>query len=50
MNTLQGAIKNGQVILDAPAALPDGTRVEVLPTRRDPAVARNARGRLADDD
>jgi hypothetical protein len=24
-------MKNGQIILDAPAALPDGTRVEVLP-------------------
>lgn len=24
-------MKNGQIILDAPAALPEGTRVEVLP-------------------
>ena len=31
MNALQGTIKNGQVILDAPAALPDGARVEVRP-------------------
>ena len=31
MNALQGTIKNGQIILDAPAALPEGTRVEVLP-------------------
>jgi hypothetical protein len=31
MSTLQGTIKNGQVILDAPAALPDGARVEVRP-------------------
>src|ERR1700730_17700843 len=31
MKTLQGTIKNGQIILDAPAALPEGTRVEVLP-------------------
>jgi hypothetical protein len=31
MNTLQGTIKNGQIILDTPANLPEGTRVEVLP-------------------
>jgi len=31
MNTLQGTIRNGQIILDAPAALPEGTRVEVAP-------------------
>ena len=31
MNALQGTIKNGHIILDAPAALPEGTRVEVLP-------------------
>ena len=31
MNALQGTIKNGQIILDAPAPLPEGTRVEVLP-------------------
>src|SRR5260370_41417824 len=31
MTALQGTIKNGQVILDAPAALPDGARVEVRP-------------------
>ena len=31
MKALQGTIKNGQVILDAPAALPDGARVEVRP-------------------
>ena len=31
MSALQGTIKNGQIILDAPAALPEGTRVEVLP-------------------
>src|ERR1700690_2878583 len=29
MNALQGTIRNGQVILDAPAALPDGARGEV---------------------
>src|SRR5712692_7207557 len=31
MQTLQGIIKNGQIVLDAPATLPEGTRVEVLP-------------------
>jgi hypothetical protein len=31
MTALHGTIKNGQIILDAPAALPEGTRVEVLP-------------------
>jgi hypothetical protein len=31
MNALQGTYKNGHVVLDAPAALPEGARVEVLP-------------------
>jgi hypothetical protein len=31
MTALQGTIKNGQIILDTPAALAEGTRVEVLP-------------------
>jgi Ser/Thr protein kinase RdoA (MazF antagonist) len=31
MNTLQGTVKNGQIVLDAPVPLPEGTRVEVLP-------------------
>lgn len=31
MNALQGTIKNGQIVLDDPAELPEGTRVEVLP-------------------
>src|SRR5262245_34992963 len=31
MNALQGIIKNGQVLLDGPALLPEGTRVEVHP-------------------
>jgi hypothetical protein len=31
MNALQGTIKNGQIVLDIPAALPEGTRVEVVP-------------------
>jgi hypothetical protein len=36
MNALQGTIKNGQVILDFPVALPEGTRVEVLPIEDSP--------------
>ncbi len=31
MTAFQGTIKNGHIILDAPAALPEGTRVEVFP-------------------
>ena len=31
MNALQGTIKNGQIVLDVPAELPEGSRVEVLP-------------------
>ena len=31
MNALNGTISHGQVILDKPADLPEGTRVEVLP-------------------
>ncbi len=31
MNALQGTIRNGHIILDVPAALPEGTPVEVLP-------------------
>jgi len=31
MNTLQGTIINGQIVLDAPPVFPEGTRVEVLP-------------------
>ncbi len=31
MDGLQGTIKNGQIVLDAPGALPEGTRVAVLP-------------------
>ena len=34
MNALQGTIKNGQIVLDAPAPLPEGTRVEVLPIEK----------------
>jgi len=31
MNASQGTVEHGQIILDSPAALPDGTRVEVVP-------------------
>lgn len=31
MNVLQGTIKNGQIILDAPVTLAEGTRVQILP-------------------
>jgi hypothetical protein len=31
MNVLQGAIKNGQMVLDEPAELPEGSWVEALP-------------------
>jgi len=31
MNALQGTVRHGQVVLDDPAELPEGTRVEVLP-------------------
>ena len=31
MIALQGTIKNHQIVLDTPANLPEGTRVEVLP-------------------
>jgi hypothetical protein len=45
MTTLQGTIKNGQIVLDAPAELPEGTRVEVLPI----GGARPALGLCEDD-
>jgi hypothetical protein len=31
MNAIQGSVKNGAIVLDHPADLPEGTRVEVLP-------------------
>src|SRR5262245_38327557 len=36
MTALQGTIKNGQIVLDNPPGLPDGTRVEVLPVNGPP--------------
>ena len=35
MNALHGTILNGQIVLDVPAELPEGTRVEVLPVGPD---------------
>jgi hypothetical protein len=34
MNALQGTYTNGQILLDSPASLPEGTRVEVLPVEK----------------
>ena len=31
MIAIKGTVKNGHVVLDAPAELPEGTRVEVVP-------------------
>ena len=31
MNAINGTVMNGQVVLDEPAGLPEGTRVEVVP-------------------
>ena len=31
MIAIKGTVKNGQVVLDEPDGLPDGTRVEVMP-------------------
>ncbi len=36
MKALQGTVRNGQIVLDAPAPLPEGTRVEVVPTNGQP--------------
>ncbi len=31
MNARQGTVRNGQIVIDEPADLPEGTRVEVVP-------------------
>jgi hypothetical protein len=31
MSALQGTVINGQIVLDTPDVLPEGTRVEILP-------------------
>jgi hypothetical protein len=38
MNALLGTIRNGQIILDTPAALPEGSRVEILPVHSAEAI------------
>lgn len=45
MNALHGTIEHGQIVLDDPAELPDGTRVEVLPLDG----AKSTRGMAEDD-
>jgi hypothetical protein len=31
MSAIKGVVRNGQIVLDEPAELPEGTRVEVVP-------------------
>ncbi len=45
MNALQGTVRNGQIVLDEPADLPEGTRVEVVPVE----AGRPALGMREDD-
>ncbi len=45
MSALQGTIRNRQIVLDDPAELPEGTRVEVLPVE----VARPTLGMREED-
>lgn len=45
MKALPGIFKNGHIVLDDPAGLPEGTRVEVLPVEAD----RPARGMREED-
>src|SRR5437868_2558577 len=45
MASVAGTVKNGQVILDQPGQLPEGTRVEVLPV----SAARPALGMREED-
>lgn len=33
MSLIHGTVENGQIILDEPASLPEGTRVEIVPLR-----------------
>lgn len=40
--TYRGHVENGQVVLDEPAALPDGTTVDVTPVEERPAPADTA--------
>jgi hypothetical protein len=34
MNVITGVVRNGQIVLDAPPNLPEGTRVEVVPVEQ----------------
>jgi len=50
MSVIDGTVKNGQVVLDEPATLPDGTRVKVVPFTEDddePATPEVIAARLA---
>ena len=38
--TARGNIKNGKVVLEDPSALPDGTEVEVRPTKKRKSAAK----------
>src|SRR5947208_1074351 len=45
MNAIKGTVKNGQVVLDDPTDLSEGTRVEVLPVE----AARSTLGMREED-
>ena len=34
----RGRVKNGVIVLDPPASLPDGAEVEVVPTQEEPGI------------
>jgi hypothetical protein len=38
MNAIRGVMRNGQVILEEPADLPEGTRAEVVPVEAAPTA------------
>jgi len=38
MNAFQGTVRHGQIVLDDPADLPEGTRVAVLPLEVAPPI------------
>lgn len=38
--TVRGKVKNGKVLLNDPSAIPDGTEVEVRPTKKRKRTAR----------
>lgn len=38
MSTITGVVRNGQVVFDEPAGLPEGTRVEVVPVEAAPTA------------